>query len=117
MADEGKEASSAAGEGKAGGGWEGLTRANQDASAGDDPVVEIAFRLPSGDVVAKEFKLGQTVEVLKAFLDAEHGLAMAEHELSLGDEGTTMIDPLSLSDYQIQPGAKVAVNVAVAGGK
>lgn len=51
------------------------------------------------------------MEVLKAWLDSNHSIPMAEQTLTLDDE-RVMIDPLSLSDYQLVQGDTTFVNVA-----
>ena len=60
------------------------------------------FDLPDGSQGESKFKLGQTVEVLKSFVESEYGIPMTEQELYL-DTGfgqpKIMMDPFSLLDF------------------
>eukprot|EP00953_Heterococcus_sp_UTEX-ZZ885_P037637 19328-Heterococcus_DN1.PRE.1 len=60
--------------------------------------VLVVFELPDGSRSEQQFKLGQTVEVLKSFVESEFGIAMQSQELYL-DSTQRMMDPLSLLDY------------------
>jgi hypothetical protein len=44
-----------------------------------------------------KFKLGQTVEVLKSFVESEYGIPMEDQSLFLEDK--FMMNPLSLLDF------------------
>jgi hypothetical protein len=57
----------------------------------------VIFDLPDGSISEHYFKLGQTVEVLKSFVDSEFGIPMQMQTLYLED--VLMMDPLSLLDY------------------
>lgn len=57
----------------------------------------VIFDLPDGSISEQYFKLGQTVEVLKSFVDSEFGIPMQMQMLYLDD--VLMMDPLSLLDY------------------
>jgi hypothetical protein len=59
--------------------------------------VTVIFELPDGSQGESKFKLGQTVEFLKSFVESEYGILMQEQVLSI--EGRVMLDPLSLLDY------------------
>eukprot|EP00611_Tribonema_gayanum_P014818 TRINITY_DN26311_c0_g1_i1.p1 TRINITY_DN26311_c0_g1~~TRINITY_DN26311_c0_g1_i1.p1 ORF type:complete len:162 (+),score=38.10 TRINITY_DN26311_c0_g1_i1:77-562(+) len=59
--------------------------------------VTIVFELPDGSRGEQEFKLGQTVEVLKSYVESEFGIPMQRQELYLGT--TAMMDPMTLLDY------------------
>ena len=43
------------------------------------------------------FKLGQTVEVLKSFVESEFGIPMDDQIMSF--DGKSMLNPLSLMDF------------------
>mmetsp|Transcript_6095 Transcript_6095/g.19417 ORF Transcript_6095/g.19417 Transcript_6095/m.19417 type:complete len:120 (+) Transcript_6095:1-360(+) len=78
--------------------------------------VRVNFLLPSGDSHAAEFKGGQTVEVLKSYLQTEFDIPMHDQALTLG--GTVLIDPLSLNDYDgFRGGGVVDVTVSDRRGK
>lgn len=53
-----------------------------------------------------QFKLGQTVEVLKQFVETEYGIPMGDQRLWLDNHDQMMIDPLSLLDYPEAKGAE-----------
>ena len=51
------------------------------------------------------FKLGQTVEYLKSFVESEYGIPMGAQGLYLDDQ--VMLNPMSLLDY---PDSKGKIN-------
>lgn len=57
----------------------------------------VVFDLPDGSQGESMFKLGQTVEVLKSYIESEYGIPMQEQALFLEDK--KMLDPFSLLDY------------------
>ena len=58
----------------------------------------------------QQFKMGQTVEVLKAFIAEEFSIPMETQQLFLGTK--KMIDPMTLLDYpEIVPGGETVVRV------
>ncbi|CAN0361095.1 unnamed protein product, partial [Laminaria digitata] len=57
----------------------------------------VVFDLPDGSQADQKFQLGQTVEVLKSYVESEFGIPMSCQELYLGS--TLMMDPMSLLDY------------------
>jgi len=59
--------------------------------------VLVVFDLPDGSQGENRFKLGQTVEVLKSFVESEYGIPMQEQELYLDDK--LLLNPFSLLDY------------------
>ena len=59
--------------------------------------VMVVFDLPDGSQGENRFKLGQTVEVLKSFVESEYGIPMQEQELYLEDE--LLLNPFTLLDY------------------
>mmetsp|Transcript_19537 Transcript_19537/g.18871 ORF Transcript_19537/g.18871 Transcript_19537/m.18871 type:complete len:155 (+) Transcript_19537:108-572(+) len=59
--------------------------------------VLVVFDLPDGSQGESSFKLGQTVELLKSFVESEYGIPMTEQTLFL--ENKLMMDPLSISDF------------------
>ena len=76
-----------------------------------DERVLVVFELPDGSEGEKTFKLGQTVEVLKAFVEDEFEIDMSSSRLYLGDE--EMPDPFSLSDFPaVSPRKACVVRVA-----
>ena len=76
----------------------------------DAPVL-VVFELPDGSEGEQTFKLGQTVEVLKAFVEDEFEIDMRSCRLYLGDE--EMPDPFSLSDFPaVSPRRACVVRVA-----
>jgi hypothetical protein len=54
--------------------------------------VSVRFEFPDGSVAEGRFMQGQTVEVLKAWLESEFGLPMREVDLELNNR--TMADPV-----------------------
>ena len=72
--------------------------------------VRVLFELPDGSQVESEFQMGQSVEVLKSFVNLEVGLPMHAQALYLDDK--LLIDPLSLLDYpEIDPREEVVIRV------
>lgn len=70
----------------------------------------VIFELPDGSEGEKSFKIGQTVQVLKSFVEDEYDIPMAAQKLYLGDQ--LMLDPLTLGDYPtIRPSRSVIVRV------
>eukprot|EP01059_Diplonema_ambulator_P003169 TRINITY_DN12819_c0_g1_i1.p1 TRINITY_DN12819_c0_g1~~TRINITY_DN12819_c0_g1_i1.p1 ORF type:complete len:126 (+),score=32.48 TRINITY_DN12819_c0_g1_i1:40-417(+) len=69
---------------------------NEKVLAGDS--ISVKFILPNGETAVSAFPHGQTVQFLKVWLDDNHGIAYAEHNLYLN--GTLLIDPLSLNDIK-----------------
>jgi hypothetical protein len=60
--------------------------------------VQVIFELPDGSQgEPQNFKLGQTVEVLKSYVEVEYGIPMQEQSLYLDDR--KMENPFSLLDY------------------
>lgn len=59
--------------------------------------VNVVFELPDGSQGESTFKLGQTVEVLKSFVESEYGIPMQDQRLYIEDK--LMLNPLSLLDY------------------
>lgn len=59
--------------------------------------VLVIFELPDGSQGENRFKLGQTVELLKSFVEIEYGIPMQDQKLYLEDK--LMLNPLSLLDY------------------
>eukprot|EP01083_Nonionella_stella_P095558 268290_1 len=78
---------------------------------GDD--VHLKFTVSDGRKIQGMFKMGQNVEYIKAFLEAELTQPYESMELFLADQ--LMADPLSLNDFpSIQ--SKTPVEVLVKGG-
>lgn len=63
----------------------------------------VNFELPDGSYGESLFKLGQTVEVLKSFVESEYGIPMEKQTLYIGD--MNMLNPLSLMDFGETKGA------------
>lgn len=59
--------------------------------------IVVNFELPDGSYGESIFKLGQTVEVLKSFVESEFGIPMEEQVMML--DGRSMLNPLSLMDF------------------
>ena len=92
-------------------------REEADARGGD---VTIHFNCSDGSKYIQQFAIGQTVQVLKAWLDSEKGIPYANQMLYLGDDsgGKVMIDPLSLNDFSgISVDKDVDIFVEISGGK
>ena len=62
-----------------------------------EETILIVFDLPDGSQGEATFKLGQTVEVLKSYVESEYGIPMQTQQLYLADRH--LIDPLTLLDY------------------
>lgn len=69
----------------------------KDAVHLQEEKVLIVFDLPDGSQGESTFKLGQTVEYMKSFVECEYGINMQEQSMYLDDK--LMLDPLSLLDY------------------
>lgn len=70
----------------------------------------VNFELPDGSYGESIFKLGQTVEVLKSFVESEFGIPMEKQTMTL--EGRSMLNPLSLMDFTETKGAdEILINV------
>ncbi len=64
--------------------------------------------------VRRRFPAGVTVAYLKLVVEQQHGVAVAQQVLKLGDK--TLIDPFSLCDYPaMQAGAQATVSVQLTG--
>jgi hypothetical protein len=68
----------------------------------EDPLIQessiiVVFDLPDGSVGEQEFKLGNTIEVLKSFVEMDYGIPMMEQTMYMGDK--LLMDPMSLLDY------------------
>eukprot|EP00193_Tetraselmis_chui_P004682 CAMPEP_0177766932 /NCGR_PEP_ID=MMETSP0491_2-20121128/8791_1 /TAXON_ID=63592 /ORGANISM="Tetraselmis chuii, Strain PLY429" /LENGTH=105 /DNA_ID=CAMNT_0019283385 /DNA_START=197 /DNA_END=514 /DNA_ORIENTATION=- len=87
----------------------GVKSAEEDAQFGDS--VSITFKLPGGSDATHPFKMGHTVEYVKAFLCREHELPMGKLKLTFQER--EMIDPLSLVDVRGFEGASQQVAVEV----
>mmetsp|Transcript_14376 Transcript_14376/g.13000 ORF Transcript_14376/g.13000 Transcript_14376/m.13000 type:complete len:166 (-) Transcript_14376:40-537(-) len=62
-----------------------------------EKTIIVVFDLPDGSQGEGCFKLGQTVEVLKSFVENEYGIPMSKQVLFFDEK--IMMDPLSLLDY------------------
>jgi hypothetical protein len=73
-------------------------REEANARGGD---VTIHFICSDGNKYVQNFAIGQTVQVLKSWLDSEKGIPYASQMIYLGSDsnGKVMIDPLSLNDF------------------
>ncbi len=61
----------------------------------------VTFEFPDRSIVESNFQIGQTVEVLKAYLETEFQVDMNGVDLEYNYE--IMLDPLSLSDFINSP--------------
>ena len=59
--------------------------------------ISINFELPDASSITQVFKIGQTVEVLKAYICEEVDMEMGEQSLFVNDK--LLLDPMSLLDY------------------
>ena len=57
----------------------------------------VIFELPDGSQGESHFKLGQTVELMKSFVESEYRIPMAQQTLLYEDK--PMMNPMSLLDY------------------
>lgn len=77
----------------------GLTYGDAVEDGIQEQNILVVFELPDGSSGEEQFKLGQTVEYLKQFVEVEYGIPMTAQRLFCNDGGTPMMDPLSLLDY------------------
>ncbi|ETV98773.1 hypothetical protein H310_08288 [Aphanomyces invadans] len=75
---------------------EGETK-EDDARRLQEEDIEITFELPDQSEARQKFKKGQTVMVLKSFLETEFDLHMPSIRLVHND--VVLLDPYSLTDY------------------
>jgi hypothetical protein len=75
--------------------------------------VTVVFDLPDGSQGESSFKLGQTVEVLKSFVESEFGIPMLDQHLYIGGD-KIMHNPFSLLDFPEAKGVE-EIYVRVAG--
>ena len=86
------------------------SKQTQKLSAKEEPDIQeeellVIFDLPDGSQGEQSFKLGQTIEVLKSFVESEYGIPMMEQKLFLDTEGSAQAEgkelhnPFSLLDY------------------
>lgn len=69
-----------------------------------EDTILVNFDLPDGSQGESYFKLGQTVEVLKSFVECEYGIPM-QFQIMYIDE-KPMMNPLSLLDFEETRDAK-----------
>jgi hypothetical protein len=84
-----------------------LGNTNSEAKGGDssretaegvqEDEILVVFELPDLSQGESKFKFGQTVEVLKSYVESEFGIPMQTQVLKF--KGKTMMDPLSLLDF------------------
>jgi len=88
-----------------------MTEEERIVAAASQPV-RCLFDLPDGSQVEYEFQMGQSVEVLKAFVREETGMEIHQQSLFLEGGAGPLLDPLSLLDYpQINPREEVLIRV------
>ncbi len=75
----------------------------QDSSRLQEGSIVVNFELPDGSYGESVFKIGQTTEVLKSFVESEYGIPMDDQSLLL--DGQNMLNPLSLMDFSEIKGA------------
>ena len=79
--------------------------------------VNVVFHLPRARSIEGQFGAGQTVQMLKAWLEKEHDVPYAGQTLVAQSSGNTMIDPLSLNDIpEVVSGEVFHVDVQNSGG-
>lgn len=76
--------------------------ADCDAKGVQEEMILVVFEFSDGSQAEAPFRLGQTVEYLKSYIESEYGIPMQEQNLLL--DGKAMMDPLSLLDFTV--GAK-----------
>jgi hypothetical protein len=59
--------------------------------------MNVVFELPDGSQGESRFKMGQTIEVLKSFVESEYGIPMEEQKLYIDNK--LLLNPMSLLDY------------------
>lgn len=69
----------------------------RDGAGVQEEGILVVFDLPDGSQGESVFKLGQTVEFLKSFVESEYGILMQDQKIIF--EGKEMMDPLSILDY------------------
>jgi hypothetical protein len=70
---------------------------NLDREGIQEQDITVIFELPDGSQGESVFKLGQTVEVLKSYVESEYGIPMEDQKLYFDDR--LMLNPLSILDY------------------
>lgn len=75
----------------------GHMAAEEEKLLGD--ACSIIFQLPDGSTIDATFRMGQTIEVMKMFLEDNHNLPYSDVSLYL--DGALLFDPLSLSDTKL----------------
>jgi hypothetical protein len=66
--------------------------------------MNVVFELPDGSQGESRFKMGQTIEVLKSFVESEYGIPMEEQRLYIDNK--LLLNPMSLLDYPEAKGMK-----------
>eukprot|EP00906_Rhabdomonas_costata_P015910 RCo022804 len=90
-------------------GYESLAK-QEDKLLGER--ITIVFKLPSGEKLSQQFRMGHSVEWLKQALEDKAGLKYQNTRLLFG--GKMMLDPLSLSDVRgLKPNSENEVDVTV----
>jgi len=77
---------------------------NTDEPDIQEESLQIVFDLPDGSQGESSFKLGQTIEVLKSYIESEYGIPMMEQTLYLEDK--VLHNPFSLLDYPEMKGCE-----------
>jgi hypothetical protein len=67
--------------------------------------MNVVFELPDGSQGESRFKMGQTIEVLKSFVESEYGIPMEEQRLYIDNK--LLLNPMSLLDYPEAKGIHV----------
>eukprot|EP01031_Cornospumella_fuschlensis_P041378 gene41377-50494_t len=70
-----------------------------DPVAVQEELINVVFDLPDGSQGEGSFKLGQSVEVLKSYVESEYGIPMTTQRMFLNSSDKQMLNPLSLLDY------------------
>ena len=88
-------------------------REEEDAMGGD---VAVVFTLPSGRDIENSFGIGQTIQMLKGWLEKEHEIPYVDQTLVMRSSGAVMIDPLSLNDFpEVRVGSTLQIEVKLPG--
>jgi len=65
------------------------------------PVVRVEFTLPDGTTHKDAFRMGHTIERLKAQIEVTQNIPYQQQDIYLGDK--RLADPLCLTDYKVDP--------------
>ncbi|TMW69637.1 hypothetical protein Poli38472_001793 [Pythium oligandrum] len=83
-----------------------------DIIALQEEQIKVKFVLPDDSTITQAFKKGQTVQVLKCYLEEELEIQQSTAQLFLNDR--LMLDPLSLTDFKgVENARTIEVHVRI----